>query len=484
MRAFLFSIFILSLTAVMASASAQSLSGQSLLRSGVYDAYRTGDNSKIAFKFVVRSGAGNKFTVSESGHAWEGDGEIYSYSGQFIYRGASDRGLVQFDISNDGSWAGKMISMAGHSLTFVARLEGSSAPQKLASTVPATVGTGATSYAPGAIPPEDASEELTPAEAQLLTQLKAQTIANRLNAANDAHYYMQAMQAALASNNMAEYNRLEAEYKAKQQTVYNQPPPKPDSRLRRLQLKDNIRQAHSWTGLAGQINLLGSRASLAEYDHNYAKAISLYQAIAAQAPAINAEYATVHPPDNNNVMNNTFNLYETRIRMAAIWLSTAQERVGYLYETGSGVPQSYPAAAHLYQQAVSGPHPDTAATMRLAFLYAHGFGVPRSRQRAIEMFNGYGAMGCILSPLVEDGTLPKNPEGLTPALLEKGTKECNAKAQRVAEAQLQMWIDIFTSAASQTQNSQASSSSGSSWDSASCIASLWSGSYFWAGQSC
>src|SRR3977135_2521321 len=54
---------------------------------------------------------------------------------------------------------------------------------------------------------------------------------------------------------------------------------------------------------------------------------------------------------------------------------TAQAYLGYMFETGRGVPQNYTEAAMWYRRAAE--QGDSLAQYSLGLLYDHGFGVPR-----------------------------------------------------------------------------------------------------------
>ena len=58
--------------------------------------------------------------------------------------------------------------------------------------------------------------------------------------------------------------------------------------------------------------------------------------------------------------------------------------LGYLYETGVGVPQSWPDAVKWYRQAVEEDYP--RAQYNLAWCYEHGKGVARDLKRARELY--------------------------------------------------------------------------------------------------
>ncbi|MGJ4996962.1 tetratricopeptide repeat protein [Bradyrhizobium sp. HKCCYLS3077] len=73
------------------------------------------------------------------------------------------------------------------------------------------------------------------------------------------------------------------------------------------------------------------------------------------------------------------------ITMAERGNARAQTMLGFLYETGQGVPQAYDAAAYWYRHAAE--QGDTAAQYRLGLAYDKGHGVPRDDIAAYKWLN-------------------------------------------------------------------------------------------------
>jgi len=69
----------------------------------------------------------------------------------------------------------------------------------------------------------------------------------------------------------------------------------------------------------------------------------------------------------------------------------AQNNLGYLYEHGLGVAQSYASALHWYQKAADAGLPE--AKFNLATLYYQGLGVARSREAALPLFTAAAQAG-------------------------------------------------------------------------------------------
>lgn len=69
----------------------------------------------------------------------------------------------------------------------------------------------------------------------------------------------------------------------------------------------------------------------------------------------------------------------------------AQNNLGYLYEHGLGVAQSFEQALHWYRKASDAGLPE--ARYNLATLYHHGRGVPRSFENALALFTAAAQAG-------------------------------------------------------------------------------------------
>lgn len=69
----------------------------------------------------------------------------------------------------------------------------------------------------------------------------------------------------------------------------------------------------------------------------------------------------------------------------------AQCRLGFIYDQGNGVPQSYEKAAALYQKAAEQGHAE--AQFRLGYFYKYGQGVQKSDEKAAELFQRSAEQG-------------------------------------------------------------------------------------------
>ena len=70
---------------------------------------------------------------------------------------------------------------------------------------------------------------------------------------------------------------------------------------------------------------------------------------------------------------------------------TAACNLGYLYETGVGVEQSWEEAVEWYMVAVLQDHP--RAMFRLGLCYEQGHGVAASREKALELYRSAAELG-------------------------------------------------------------------------------------------
>jgi uncharacterized protein len=65
--------------------------------------------------------------------------------------------------------------------------------------------------------------------------------------------------------------------------------------------------------------------------------------------------------------------------------AAAQAMLGFMYETGQGMPQAYEAAAYWYTQ--SAERGDTTAQYMLGLMYSKGLGVPIDEVAAYKWLN-------------------------------------------------------------------------------------------------
>lgn len=124
-------------------------------------------------------------------------------------------------------------------------------------------------------------------------------------------------------------------------------------------------------------------------------------------------------------------------RAAAAGVGVAELRLGWLYESGSGVPQSYAEARLHYEKAVALGVPE--ANLRLGLHYLEGWGVTRDvpvavarMQRAADA--GYQPAQRILSEMYFSGTGVASDLKQALAWAEKAAARHNPEAQTLAGA--------------------------------------------------
>jgi hypothetical protein len=108
--------------------------------------------------------------------------------------------------------------------------------------------------------------------------------------------------------------------------------------------------------------------------------------VASVSPALAAPRATPAPTaalESQAAAGNPRALQELR-SFARAENAVAQYNLGFMYDSGQGVPQSYPKAVYWYRKAaVQG---DAPAQYNLGLMYDNGRGVPQDDARALKWF--------------------------------------------------------------------------------------------------
>jgi hypothetical protein len=199
----------------------------------------------------------------------------------------------------------------------------------------------------------------------------------------------------------------------------------------------------------GQTTRLMMQAQSAEQSGDKAAAISAYQAVVGNGPAMLAEYARAEATVDRSA-NSSIQSKSTAMNVAGLTsaLAIAETKIGYSREE----QRDYSQAAAWYGRAISN-NTDGAmvANVRLGLLYAYGLGVPRDLQQTRRLFEAHGR-GNGWDYLLDHNALPSKIEQVTPEYVESVKR---AVADKEAAEKLTLIIVLLVALGSGHSNGPA-----------------------------